>query len=134
MRFSSRLLHAVLVSVALALPAFAQEEEQEPKKKDPDPQAKAPPVVEEYVFVEGSLPYVPRSNTIVTKLPLERRLTPNNVGVVTEPLMREQFDRVLPSSARVARERLMALAGRHRDDVRRNPGRDDCRGPQATVC
>jgi TonB-dependent siderophore receptor len=51
--------------------------------------------VREYVFVEGSLPYVPSSNTIVTKLPLERRSTPNNVGVVTEPLAREQFDRVL---------------------------------------
>jgi catecholate siderophore receptor len=51
--------------------------------------------VNEYVFVEASLTYVPRSNTIVTKLPLERRFTPNNVGVVTEPLMSEQFDRVL---------------------------------------
>ncbi len=51
--------------------------------------------VEEYVFVEGSLPYVPSSSTIVTKLPLDRRSTPNNVGFVTDLLAREQFDRVL---------------------------------------
>jgi len=49
----------------------------------------------EYVFVEGSLPYVPNSNTVATKLPLELRLTPNNVGIVTSPLIRERFDRVV---------------------------------------
>jgi TonB-dependent siderophore receptor len=93
-------LHVVLVSLVLALsqPARSQETQtqEEEKKREPDPQTQtAPPTVEEYVFVEGSLPDVPRSSTIVTKLPLERRLTPNNVGFVTERLAREQFDRVL---------------------------------------
>ena len=49
--------------------------------------------VSEYVFVEGSLPFVPTSNTIVNKLPLKRRLTPNNTGIVTSPLLNEQLAR-----------------------------------------
>jgi hypothetical protein len=75
-------------------PSYSQETQKKEEEKKPDPQTPAVPVsVSEYVFVEGSLPYVPRSNTIVTKLPLDRRSTPNNVGFVTEPLAREQFDR-----------------------------------------
>jgi TonB-dependent siderophore receptor len=95
-------LHAVLASLVLALspPARSQETQStEEAKRKPIPQTQAPPpAVEEYVFVEGSLPELPKSNTIVTKLPLERRLTPNNVGFVTERLAREQFDRVLGES------------------------------------
>ncbi|HEY7816777.1 MAG TPA: TonB-dependent receptor plug domain-containing protein, partial [Vicinamibacteria bacterium] len=95
--------HVVLVSLVLALsqPARSQETQskEEESKQTSAPQTQtAPPTVEEYVFVEGSLPDVPRSSTIVTKLPLERRLTPNNVGFVTERLAREQFDRVLGDS------------------------------------
>ncbi|MEE3152082.1 MAG: hypothetical protein VX300_07395, partial [Acidobacteriota bacterium] len=37
----------------------------------------------EFIFVEGSLPYVPTSNTIATKLPLSLQLTPLHVGIVT---------------------------------------------------
>jgi TonB-dependent siderophore receptor len=48
-----------------------------------------------FVYVEGSLPYVPTSNTIATKLPLELRLTPFNVGSVTEALIRDQYSQVL---------------------------------------
>jgi TonB-dependent siderophore receptor len=85
-----------LFLVAVGPTSYSQEKpKQDEQKQSTDPQAPAPPKVEEYVFVEGSLPYVPRSNTIVTKLPLDRRSTPNNVGFVTEPLLREQFDRVL---------------------------------------
>ncbi|HJS74889.1 MAG TPA: TonB-dependent receptor [Vicinamibacteria bacterium] len=96
-------LHVVLASLVLALspPARSQETQaaEEKDKKKPVPQTQAPPpAVEEYVFVEGSLPELPKSSTIVTKLPLERRLTPNNVGFVTERLAREQFDRVLGDS------------------------------------
>ena len=53
------------------------------------------PEVEEYVYVEGSLPYVPNSNTMITRLPLELQLTPSNVGVVTAPLFNQRFDRVV---------------------------------------
>ena len=91
-----RLVLGALVVLALGSPSYSQETQaQEEEKKEPDRKPPAAPVVEEYVFVEGTLPYVPRSNTIVTKLPLDRRSTPNNVGFVTEPLAREQFDRVL---------------------------------------
>ena len=73
----------------------AQEKDSQKKNSKPASPAPAPPQVEEYVFVEGALPYVPRNNTIVTKLPLDLRLTPNNVGVVTAPLIHEQLDRVV---------------------------------------
>jgi len=92
-----RLVLSALVLLAFGPPSYSQEAQaKEEETKKPDPQAQTAPVsVNEYVFVEGSLPYVPSSNTIVTKLPLDRRSTPNNVGFVTEPLAREQFDRVL---------------------------------------
>ncbi len=48
-----------------------------------------------FVYVEGSLPYVPSSNTIATKLPLELRLTPFNVGSVTDALFEDQYSQVL---------------------------------------
>ncbi len=97
MRNLFRPVLAALVVLTAVTPSYTQETQakEEEEKQEPDPQAPAAPTVTEYVFVEGSLPYVPRSNTIVTKLPLDRRSTPNNVGVVTELLAREQFDRVL---------------------------------------
>jgi catecholate siderophore receptor len=83
---------------AVALWATGAVSAQEPNSGDDEPKTTAPgqpaAEVEEYVFVEGSLPYVPNSNTIVTRLPLELRLTPNNVGIVTAPLISEQFDRI----------------------------------------
>lgn len=68
-------------------------DQDDPKQRQQQPATTT--TVTEYVYVEGSLPYVPSSNTIVTKLPLEREKTPNNVGYVTEALAEEQFDRVL---------------------------------------
>jgi len=47
-------------------------------------------VATEFVLVQESLPYVPSSNTIVTKLPTSLMLTPFNVGAVGEPLIYEQ--------------------------------------------
>ncbi len=49
----------------------------------------------EFIFVEGSLPFVPTSNTIVTKLPLSLQQTPNNVGLVTRALFEQQYGQVL---------------------------------------
>ena len=46
----------------------------------------------EFIFVEGSLPFVPTSNTIATKLPLSLQLTPLHVGIVTEALFQEHYD------------------------------------------
>ena len=66
---------ALAVSLLMSSAVAAQDDDsQDPQD---DPQASPPattPQVEEYVYVEGGLPYVPRSNTVVTKLPLERRL------------------------------------------------------------
>ena len=88
-----RTVALTLVVLGIGSPSRSQEtqtKEKEEEKREPDPQKPVPvvPVVEEYVFVEGSLPYVPTSNTIVSKLPLERRSTPNNVGIVTGLLAR----------------------------------------------
>lgn len=54
----------------------------------------------EYIFVEGSLPYVPASNTIASKLPLTLEQTPNNVGLVTRTLFDEQYGQVLGDALR----------------------------------
>ncbi len=52
----------------------------------PDPAARR----EETLLVEASLPYLPTSNTIATKLPMALAATPANVGVVSGPLIEEQ--------------------------------------------
>lgn len=61
-----------------------EEERQEPRLRDA-----------RFIFVEGSMPWIPSSSTIVTKLPLSRQRTPFHVGIVTGPLFREQFSRTL---------------------------------------
>ena len=43
----------------------------------------------EYVEVNDS--FIPTSNTIATRLSVPLRLTPANIGVVSEPLLREQY-------------------------------------------
>ncbi len=59
--------------------------------------AQEPPTetYEDVLFVEGSLPNVPDSSTIATKLPLPLMQTPASVGVVTEWLIEEQGSTVL---------------------------------------
>jgi len=69
----------------LAAPLAAQEPEQEPPTT----------TYEDVLFVEGSLPNVPKSSTIATKLPLPLQQTPASVGVVTEWLIEEQGSSVL---------------------------------------
>ncbi len=74
----------------LAVPPLRGQEEEEP-----------PAVTyEDVLFVEGSLPYVPDSNTIATKLPLPLRQTPASVGVVAGPLLEEQGSVVLGDALR----------------------------------
>ena len=45
----------------------------------------------EFIFVKGSLPYVPTSNTIASKLPLSLQLTPLHIGIVTGAILQEQY-------------------------------------------
>jgi TonB-dependent siderophore receptor len=59
-----------------------------------EPPAPIPPQRQE-VTVEASLPYLPTSNTIASKLPLELAWTPANVGVVESLLFEHQGARVL---------------------------------------
>ena len=65
-----------------------------------EPQQEKPATTTTFIFVEGSLPFVPSSNTIATKLPLELRLTPSNVGVVTSALFKEQYGQVVGDALR----------------------------------
>ncbi|HEX7185924.1 MAG TPA: TonB-dependent siderophore receptor [Thermoanaerobaculia bacterium] len=93
MKTSSIRLFLGLVLSGLALHA-QQEPPAEPESEEPVA------TYEDVLFVEGSLPYVPDSNTIATKLPLPLRQTPASVGVVTGPLLREQGSVVLGDALR----------------------------------
>lgn len=64
--------------VSSAAPLLAQEEEPPPT------------TYEDVLLVEESLPYVPDSNTIGTKLPQPLQQTPASVSVVNQPLLEEQ--------------------------------------------
>lgn len=78
---------ALMGALTLSLPAAGQEQE---------PAA----TYEDVLFVEDSLPEVPDSNTIVTKLPLPLLQTPASVGVVAAPLLEEQGSVVLGDALR----------------------------------
>src|SRR5262245_55967795 len=77
----------------LAAPAARGQESQESQE---------PPAAtyEDVLFVEESLPYVPDSNTIATKLPLPLRQTPASVGVVSRRLFTEQGGLILGDALR----------------------------------
>ena len=79
---------SALLLAAVALPAAAQETDTD---EPAAPQQSRRGQAREFIFVEGSLPYVPGSNTVASKLPLTVMLTPFNVGTVTEAVMREQY-------------------------------------------
>jgi TonB-dependent siderophore receptor len=55
---------------------------------------------EDVLFVTESLPYVPESNTVATKLPLPLQRTPASVSVVSERLLQEQGSSVLGDALR----------------------------------
>ena len=89
-------------ALAMALPAVAQEpaatqqaastqDAAEPAPKSGQQQARRGQA-QDFIYVEGSLPYVPTSNTIAAKLPLSLQLTPFNIGIVTRALFEEQYD------------------------------------------
>ncbi len=84
-------LIALVASVGLH-PVRAQTEEEETQEE-------APVATErDIVLVEGELPFVPTTNTIATRLPVELDWTPANVGVVTAALMQEQNGLILGDS------------------------------------
>jgi TonB-dependent siderophore receptor len=86
-------LPLALSSQASALPA-GQETEAAAQEEPAQSEQELPLRASEIVFVEGSLPFVPTSNTIATKLPLSLMRTPQNVGIVARGLFEEQYGRV----------------------------------------
>ena len=54
------------------------------------------------VLVEARLPFVPTSNTIATRLPVELEWTPANVGVVSGSLVEEQNGQILGDACRTS--------------------------------
>ena len=88
-------LHVLLAaSMAIAVEPEAEE--------TPEPETAA--VEKAVVEVRDSLPFIPNSNTIATKLPVELKWTPTNVGVVTSEVISEQNDRVLGEARRTSAE------------------------------
>ncbi len=86
LRSTALLLFAAALLCPPALSAEAGDSADEGQA--PPPAAPAVPPVN--VTVTGSLPYIPTSNTILTRLPLMLRLTPASVGTVGEQLLHEQ--------------------------------------------
>lgn len=101
-RILTRATLAALLSVAATGAGWAQETDESKAETDAAESAAAPrqakAVEHEYseeLFVKESLPFLPDTNTIATKLPLETGWTPANVGVVNLETLTEQESRVL---------------------------------------
>ncbi len=97
-------LAAGLLLLALTPAAWSDEADVEITLASPEPAAQSPESADAAspaatarttILVEDSLPYVPKSNTIATKLPMDLDWTPANVGVVSALLIEEQNGRVL---------------------------------------
>lgn len=80
----------LLFAAALLAPPALSAEVGDSTDDSSSPDTAAPVLPPVSVTVEGSLPYIPTSNTILTRLPLKLRLTPANVGTVGEQLLHEQ--------------------------------------------
>ncbi len=92
------LRNALCLSIGLLAPigpALAEEAAATSEAVESDSADQPAAVEKDVVFVQDSLPFIPTSNTIATKLPVELRWTPANVGVVSSDLLREQNARVL---------------------------------------
>lgn len=86
---SSVLASILALTAVTVLPAQETGEEAEPASDEPQLERR------EEILVEDTLPYLPESNTITTKLPLPLAETPASVAVVTAPLLAEQNAAVL---------------------------------------
>lgn len=86
------LLASILALVlATALPAQQSDDETDAEAGTEEPQLHR----QEEILVEDTLPYLPESNTITTKLPLPLAETPASVAVITAPILAEQNATVL---------------------------------------
>lgn len=83
---------AVALLVGSFLPATLTLAQDDPAEETDEPPAATQ---KDELFVRDSMPFIPTSNTIATKLPVELRWTPANVGVVPAELIDEQNNLVL---------------------------------------
>ncbi|HET6373353.1 MAG TPA: TonB-dependent receptor plug domain-containing protein, partial [Candidatus Polarisedimenticolia bacterium] len=93
-------LHLLALAVAAVLSGPVLAADADP---DPDPNAESPktlPGPPTSVVVEGTLPFIPTANTILTRLPLALRLTPMNVGTVNQALLEDQDAYILGDALR----------------------------------
>ena len=91
---------AACISIAGLEPAMAQirttdDSAPEAAEAGTDDAAEVSAEYGEELFVRESLPFLPSTNTIAAKLPLETGWTPANVGVVDLETLSEQETRVL---------------------------------------
>lgn len=95
---SARRLSTFLLVLALgSLPLAAQQSDD---KETTDPGRDGRTLIEERLEVEDSVPYLPTSNTIATKLPTEPSWTPANIGTVGAVLMSEQNSQTVGDALR----------------------------------
>ena len=83
---------SLALTAAMLPPAIASQETDQDEEK-PGREAEAEPdrpVIQDEVFVQGSAPDIPTSNTVAAKLPLSLRETPASVSVVESRLIEEQ--------------------------------------------
>ncbi len=76
------------LALAAFLPAVAPASAQDAAEEAEE--SRATTTIEERLEVEDSAPYIPTSNTIAAKLPIEQAWTPANIGAVGSRLMAEQ--------------------------------------------
>jgi TonB-dependent siderophore receptor len=92
---------ALFLGIPGSFGILAQAEEPQTALEETSPEETAPTATyEDVLFVEETLPYVPESSSIATKLPLPLQETPASVGVVTSWLIEEQGSTVLGEALR----------------------------------
>ena len=110
---ASTVLAGLMLALAPGSAVLAEEAVAVARAEDPNAQEeKALPAPPAKVKVEGKLPYIPTSNSIITRFPQPLRLTPANVGTVSDPLLREQDAHVLGDALKnVSGVNVLTLSG-----------------------
>ena len=89
----------LVLMAAASVVCLAQDDEEE-AEQEKSKQGKPRDRKVKKVTVEASLPYVPQSNTIATRLPVPPFWIPSNLGTVSEAVIKDQLDLVLGQALR----------------------------------